>query len=46
MATRPAPRRKQPNPRRTFTVKEQLIGKLGPRGYGRLLDQLAAQGKK
>lgn len=46
MATKPANRRKQSNVRRTFTVKEQLIAKLGPRGYGRLLEQLKAPVKQ
>lgn len=32
---------RKPSPRRTFAVKSQLVGKLGPKGYGALLDQLA-----
>lgn len=31
-----------PNKRRTFSVRDQLVGKLGPRGYGALLTQLDA----
>lgn len=34
------------NKRRTFTVREQLVGKLGPSGYGALLDTLGAQTRK
>lgn len=30
------------NKRRTFTVKEQLVGKYGPREFGRLLGSLEA----
>ena len=33
-------RRTKAPTRRTFDVKGQLVGKLGPRGYGTLLDQL------
>jgi len=36
----PAKRRAPLNPRRSFLVRDQLIGKMGPRGYGRLLDSL------
>lgn len=36
----PQKNRKTPSTRRCFGVKGQLVGKLGPRGYGRLLDQL------
>lgn len=28
--------------RRNFSVKQQLVGKLGPKGYEQLLDQLGA----
>jgi len=40
-------RRRTTVPRRTdFTVKSQLLGKLGPGGYGRLLQRLEAQAPK
>lgn len=31
------------NKRRTFTVREQMLGKLGPGGFGALKQQLDAQ---
>lgn len=40
MAEKKADNRRTRNPRRTFSVKDQLLAKYGPRGYGRLLDQL------
>jgi hypothetical protein len=36
--------KKKINPRRTFSVKGQLVGKLGPRGYGRLVEQFREAG--
>lgn len=33
---------KQYNPRRTFSIKGQLVGKLGQQGFGQLLQDLAA----
>jgi hypothetical protein len=39
------PKRK-PQVRRNMTVASQLQGKLGPQGYGRLLDQLARLTKR
>lgn len=44
MAEKQAKKRRTSSvPRRAdFTVKGQLLGKLGPRGYGRLLDKLRA----
>lgn len=38
--------KKQINKRRTFTVREQLVGKLGPSGYGALLDRLERSAAK
>jgi hypothetical protein len=32
--------KKQYNPRRTFSVKGQLVGKLGQQGFGQLLQGL------
>lgn len=42
MPEKTAPTRRTATERRTadFTVKQQLLGKLGPRGYGRLLEKL------
>lgn len=31
---------KQINPRRTFSIKSQLVGKLGQQGFGQLLSGL------
>jgi hypothetical protein len=44
MAENQAKKRRTPSaPRQAdFTVKSQLLGKLGPGGYGRLLDKLRA----
>lgn len=39
-ATPPSPKPTRPIRQADFTVKSQLLGKLGPRGYGRLLEQL------
>jgi hypothetical protein len=33
---------KQYNPRRNFSVKEKLVGKLGQQGFGQLLQGLEA----